>query len=347
MSYFDDNEARFTGIPRGIERAVLSGKARQADRPKRKERSMANEIVDFKSEKGDAVRFTAEDVRQQICPNLDNRELAMVMALCQAQHLNPFTNDVHITKFGDNKATIVTGKEVFTKRAQANPRFEGFEAGITFVKKGVKGAPIERREGSLLLPNEQLIGGWCKVYVKGYRVPIFDEVSFMEYAGRKRDGTLNAMWSSKGATMIRKVALCHALREAFPDDFQGLYGEEEMGVSVSEPMEAANPPSDSEKTASNDVCEPVMEAEFVEAPSEQQTEAVAALVAEFASMKGKGSEDVLAALVASKSMREVGYEGSFDTAEKAEAAIGVLTSWVEKSKAELTENALADEDILF
>ena len=147
--------------------------------------------------------------------------------------------------------------------------------------------------------------------------------------------------------MIRKVALCHALREAFPDDFQGLYGEEEMGVSVSEPMEAANPPSDSEKTASNDVCEPVMEAEFVEAPSEQQTEAVAALVAEFASMKGKGSEDVLAALVASKSMREVGYEGSFDTAEKAEAAIGVLTSWVEKSKAELTENALADEDILF
>lgn len=343
MSYFDDNEARFTGIPRGIERAVLSGKARQADRPKGKERSMANEIVEFKSEKGDAVRFTAEDVRRQICPNLDDRELAMVMALCQAQHLNPFTNDVYITKFGDSKATIVTGKEVFTKRAQANPKFEGFEAGITFVKKGVNGAPVERREGSLLMPSEQLIGGWCKVYVKGYRVPIFDEVSFMEYAGRKRDGTLNAMWSSKGATMIRKVALCHALREAFPDDFQGLYGEEEMNV-VLDGKNGQDHASDGEKTASDAIPEAVVEAEVVNLATESQIALLNELAGKFAALKERPVKEVMAALCKAKSLIDAGCTGSIETEEQANAACVVLGKWIETAQAEPN---LADEDIEF
>lgn len=304
---------------------------------------MANDIVEFKSEKGDAVRFTSEDVRRQICPNLDDRELAMVMALCQAQHLNPFTNDVHITKFGDSKATIVTGKEVFTKRAQANPKFEGFEAGITFVKKGVKGAPIERREGSLLMPDEQLIGGWCDVYVKGYRVPIYDEVSFMEYAGRKRDGTLNAMWSSKGATMIRKVALCHALREAFPDDFQGLYGEEEMNV-VLDGKNVQDHASDGEKTASDAIPDAVVEAEVVNLATESQIALLNELAGKFAALKERPVEEVMAALCKAKSLIDAGCTGSIETEEQANAACVVLGKWIETAQAEPN---LADEDIEF
>ena len=37
-------------------------------------------------------------------------------------------------------------------------------------------------------------------------------------------------WTSKPATMIRKTAIVHALREAFPDEFGGLYDAVEMGV---------------------------------------------------------------------------------------------------------------------
>lgn len=38
------------------------------------------------------------------------------------------------------------------------------------------------------------------------------------------------MWVKMPATMIRKVALVQGLREAFPDKFQGMYDQSEMGT---------------------------------------------------------------------------------------------------------------------
>lgn len=351
MSYFDDNEARFTGIPRYVERAYCE--QQQKSKPKQgKGARMANEIVKFESATGQEVTFTADDVRHRICPNLDDKELAFVMALCQSQRLNPFTKDVYITKFGDKPAQIVTGKEVFTKRAQANPRFDGMEAGITVMREGCS-EPI-RRDGSLVMPGETLIGGWSKVYVKGYRVPIFDEVSFAEYAGRKRDGSLNSMWASKGATMIRKVALCHALREAFPDEFQGLYGEEEMGKAGEVIAENQNHPSESTTAPKIGISDVVTEADFVEMMSDDQQREIDTLVTQFSELCGKEIEDVLDALFAAKSVAASGaVDMSTMTSDQAAIAIGVLTSWVEKSRAahevaeELRGDDLAEEDIDF
>ena len=56
----------------------------------------------------------------------------------------------------------------------------------------------------------------------------YQSVGFDEYVGRKKDGSLNSQWAKKPATMIRKVAVVQALREAFPDRFQGLYAHEEF-----------------------------------------------------------------------------------------------------------------------
>jgi phage recombination protein Bet len=148
----------------------------------------------------------------------------LFLQLCKFQGLNPFLREVYLVKYGDYPASIVTGKEVFTKRAMANKDFAGFEAGIV-VKSGNK---LERREGSMKLPGEEIMGGWARVHVKGHEVPFYDEVSFDEYAAKKRDGTLTGMWQTKPATMIRKVAIVHALREAFPEQFEGLYSQEEI-----------------------------------------------------------------------------------------------------------------------
>lgn len=41
-------------------------------------------------------------------------------------------------------------------------------------------------------------------------------------------------WQQMPATMIRKVALEQALREAFMEELQGLYGAEEMGAELDE-----------------------------------------------------------------------------------------------------------------
>lgn len=189
---------------------------------------MSNEMVTYKTDHGD-VSLSSDTIKRYLVPsgaNVTDQEIMMFMKLCEYQGLNPFLREVYLVKYGDSPASIVTGKETFTKRAMKNENYAGMEAGITVESDG----KIIRRDGSMKIGNEKIIGGWAKVHVKGYSVPYYDEVSFDEYAGKKRDGTLNGMWATKPATMIRKVAIVHALREAFPQDFEGLYAPEEINT---------------------------------------------------------------------------------------------------------------------
>lgn len=186
-------------------------------------------LVKYEDTEGREVVLTRDDVINTISsnPRITDKEIKLFIELARAQRLNPFIKEIFITKYGDYPATFIVGKDVFTKRAQSNPLFKGMQAGVIVQRQN----GVENREGSAVFGDEMLLGGWCKVYVQGYDVPIYDSVSFNEYAARKSDGTLNAMWASKPATMIRKVAIVHALREAFPSDFQGLYDQSEMGLS--------------------------------------------------------------------------------------------------------------------
>lgn len=187
------------------------------------------EIVKFEAENGQEITVTEQDVRDLMAANgnameaVTSQEIKAFLRMCQSQRLNPFTRDAYIMKKG-RKATFIAGKDAFTKRATRNKRYRGHEAGITFI--GVDGK-LHRRDGSMLMGGETLVGGWCKVYLEGYECPIYDEVSFAEY--NKPIPSRNGGWDRMPATMIRKVALCHALREAFPEDLGGLYGEEEVG----------------------------------------------------------------------------------------------------------------------
>lgn len=205
---------------------------------------MTDEIVQYEADNGTQIKVTEQDVRDLISAsgsqvgNVTSQEIKAYMRLCQAQRLNPFTKDAYLVKYGNSPATIIAGKETFTKRAQRNPRFRGYTAGITVFRDG----KVERREGSMLLKGETLLGGWCAVSIDGYDKPMFDEVSFAEYNAPDRNGKNG--WSRMPATMIRKVAICHALREAFPEDLGGLYGAEEMDQAKNggePPKTPANP----------------------------------------------------------------------------------------------------------
>lgn len=157
-----------------------------------------------------------------------NQEIVMFLNLCKAQRLNPFLREAYLIKFGSNPATIVTGKEVFTKRARRNKDFAGYEAGIIVQSKD---GNLEYRSGTLYLADEQIVGGWAKVHIRGYDVPVESSVSFDEYC-LKKDGHPASNWASKPGTMIRKVALVQALREAFPEDLQGMYSAEEAETVI-------------------------------------------------------------------------------------------------------------------
>lgn len=161
--------------------------------------------------------------------NVTDQEVAMFLNLCRYQKLNPFLREAYLVKYGNNNATIVTGKETFEKRAFRNKAFKGKEAGVIILHED---GTTEDRIGSFALTGENIVGGWAKVYVDGYVVPVQSRVSVSEYIGKKADGTPNNQWATKLGTMIRKVALVQALREAFPEEYGGLYAQEEMSSNL-------------------------------------------------------------------------------------------------------------------
>lgn len=208
-----------------------------------------NELIKYETEHGE-VQLSADIIRKYLVPantNVSDQEVMMFLELCKYQKLNPFLREVYLVKYGNFPASMVTGKEVFTKRASKDPNFNGMEAGITVIDENNN---LIRRDGSLLLSTERIVGGWCRVHLKDTAVPFFEEVSYAEYVGRKSDGSPTGMWATKPATMIRKVAIVHTLREAFPESFEGLYSQEEINtidasalptapVSVCTPLEPA------------------------------------------------------------------------------------------------------------
>ena len=181
------------------------------------------------------IALDAATVRQYLVSgggNATDQELAMFINLCRYQHLNPFLKEAYLIKFGNSPASIVVGKETFQKRAFRNPKFEGYQAGVIIYKQ--ESGEFEYRTGALAIGNEQLVGGWAKVYVKGYQVPIETAITYREYAGRKGNGEVNQQWQTKPATMLRKVAMVQALREAFPEDLGGLYDADELNIELND-----------------------------------------------------------------------------------------------------------------
>lgn len=182
--------------------------------------------VEIETSDGNHYTVTFEDVRNFICPKATDAECKIFLETCRAYHLNPFTKEAYLIHY-DNKnddaaSTIVLGKNCYAQMAERHPAFDGFEAGVIVLSLG----QIFNREGSIVYEGEELLGGWAKVYRKDRSRPAYDEVKFSEY------NTGKSLWAAKPATMIRKVALVHALREAFPSTYGVTYDESELNVEV-------------------------------------------------------------------------------------------------------------------
>ncbi len=150
-------------------------------------------------------------VKDYICQNATEKEIHHFLELCKAQNLNPFIREVYLIKYkADQPAQMVVGKEVFLKRAMNHPRYQGFTVSL---------------DGKV--PN---LTATCNVHVEGFKNPVSVTVDYSEYVGKKKDGTPTIMWKEKPKTMLRKVALVQALREAFPEDFGGMYSQEEINT---------------------------------------------------------------------------------------------------------------------
>ena len=167
--------------------------------------------------------LTMEDIKAYICPAATDQETFMFLKLCQARNLNPFLKEAYLIKYsGGSPATIVVGKDAFTRRAEEHPQFDGFKAGI-IVKSG---EGLDYREGTFFMKGEELVGAWSEVFRKDRKHPFKSTVSRAEYDTGKSN------WLKMPATMLRKVSLVQALREAFASEFSGMYDSSEMAADA-------------------------------------------------------------------------------------------------------------------
>ena len=182
--------------------------------------------VEIETAGGEHFSVSFEEVRHFICEKATDAECKIFLETCRAYRLNPFTREAYLIHY-DNKsdetpATIVLGKNCYLQMAERHPAYDGFEAGVIVLNE----SGVEYREGSIIYEGEELLGGWARVYRKDRTRPSYDEVKFSEY------NTGKSLWAAKPVTMIRKVALVHALREAFPSTYGLTYDESEIGVEV-------------------------------------------------------------------------------------------------------------------
>ncbi len=212
-----------------------------------------NEVVSYESMYGH-VDLSPQVVKDYLVKGQKNsvtqEELVLFIKLCQAQRVNPFVQgEVHLIKYDDKSpAQMVIGYDTYKRRAEENPSYIKKESGIVVLR----GDEVIAKEGACLYPTETLVGGWCKVYKarSGQQVTSYKEVSFSEYDKG------NKIWKEKPCTMIEKVAVSQALREAFPTEFEGLYTEEEMP-----PVPVETPDDSDSETVVGEIDRPITQEE--------------------------------------------------------------------------------------
>ncbi|MEJ6348809.1 phage recombination protein Bet [Holzapfeliella sp. He02] len=168
---------------------------------------------------GQEVTLSNSIVRKMITtdPNVTNVEISTFIAMAKSMELNPFVNDIYLIKYGTNPAQFVISKDAFLKKANRNSDYDGFKAGLIVQRNN----EIVYTEGAFTLDTDRILGAWAEVYRKSINQPTKVEIS------RKEFGKNQSTWKSMPGNMLRKTALVNALREAFPDNFGGVYTKEE------------------------------------------------------------------------------------------------------------------------
>lgn len=155
--------------------------------------------------------LTKETIKNFLCKEATDQELTLGLQIAKTCNLNPVKREVYFIKYGNNPMAVVTGYEVYLKRAEASGQYDGME----LTSEG------NVKDGSLK--------GMIKIYRKDWTRPLVHEVVYSEYVQHKSDGTINKFWKEKPVTMIKKVAVSQGFRMAFPEQLAGLpYTSDEM-----------------------------------------------------------------------------------------------------------------------
>ena len=282
---------------------------------------------------GAKVMIRAEDLPLFVegAGSVSQKEIVSFMMMCRVWNVNPYLKEAYLIKYGSSPASMIVAEKVYEQRADSQPGYKGMKYGVIFEdangnEQKREGKRINKRRG------EVLVGAWAEVYREG-RETTYTEIDFDEYAGKKKDGSLNSQWSTKPATMLCKCVKAAALRDAYPNAFAGMYIAEEMGAAGSETEVEAIVEDVQETGKVAESAEPIEYDTTAEgeATAEQQND-ITRLCGQLAELRGVSNAKMMAALIKSKAVKDAGYDGSEAmTVGQANACILQLSKWLEKA----------------
>lgn len=158
----------------------------------------------------DLIKWQPEQVallKQTVAKNATDAELSMFIEFCKSTKLNPFKKEIWFIKGEKGGVQMMTGINGFLAIANNHPEFDGMEVSV------------EEKDG-------KVVSATAKVYRKDRKYPSVATVYLSEYFKPSKYG--NGMWEKMPRMMLQKVAKSVALREAFPQELNGIYTQEEM-----------------------------------------------------------------------------------------------------------------------
>jgi phage recombination protein Bet len=206
-----------------------------------------------------------------LATELSEKETMQFLQIAKAYSLNPFKREIYCIAYGQGekrKLSIITGYEVYLKRAERPGALRGWKAwteGTVQRKSIVKEIPT--KNGGTWKKTITIATGDLRAIVEihreGWKEPFRHEVFLDEYAQE------NEMWGSKPRTMLKKVAVAQGFRMCFPDELGGMpYTSDEMPAG----SEIAKHAGEQETTLPDD------EAEARTAPDQNEAEDKEAIV---------------------------------------------------------------------
>ena len=165
-------------------------------------------------------------LKSTVAVGATDAEFAMFTSYCQSTGLNPFKKEVWFIKtkgyqrrdgtMVDGKVQIMTGINGFLAIANRHPQYDGLECEVTQNDKG------------------QVVSATVKVWRKDRRFPSVATALWSEYYKPSPSGKAG-VWEQMPSIMLSKCAKALALREAFPQELNGLYTADEMPHEYSQP----------------------------------------------------------------------------------------------------------------
>lgn len=169
-------------------------------------------------------RFNAEKIeliKKTIDPHgkFSKNDIELFIHICTEKNLDPLMRQIYPVPVWNSK------KKCFVMSVQTG--IDGFRI---LAERTGKYSPGKATE-FIFDENKRLVGATC--YVKKYTADgTWHEVAatafINEYKKPDPEKSRDSFWNRMPSVMIEKVAEARALRRAFPEDFSGLYSEDEM-----------------------------------------------------------------------------------------------------------------------